>query len=61
MLSWGVCREKAAWAREQAKRVRDPETKQGWLDLAAQWEALARTAEAPERDKSAARSPWLGD
>jgi hypothetical protein len=49
MQSPAECRDKAAWARQQAERTRDPASKQAWLDIAIQWEALAETAERQRR------------
>ena len=43
--------EKAAYCEEAAQKVRDPETRTLYLDLAHQWRELARQAEALDRGR----------
>jgi len=43
--------EKAAQCEEAAQRVKDPETRVLYLDLAHQWRQLARQAAAPDRKR----------
>ena len=43
--------EKAAHCEEAAQKVRDPETRTLYLDLARQWRELARQAKALDRER----------